>query len=180
MRVSSGRLELGEAEVGDLEAPRAGDQNVGRLDVTVHDPLPMGVVQAARQLTGQIADLLERQDALLPEHRVEAETLHVLHGDVVEVAFLADIEDRDDVGMREGAGGAKLLLEARLHALELRLTEAGIGLDHLDGDVPLDDGIDSSVDEPHRALAEDVQDLVASELLREAHSSVLATGRGPR
>ena len=54
---------------------------------------------------------------------------HVLHRDERPVLVLADIEDRDDVGMAQAAGGARLAREA----LARRLVVESL-LEQFDGD----------------------------------------------
>jgi hypothetical protein len=49
---------LGQAEVGDLGRVALGQQHVGRRQVAMHDPLAVGVVDAARQLLHHAGGLL--------------------------------------------------------------------------------------------------------------------------
>ena len=68
--------------------------------------------------------------------RLERLALDVLHRDVRLAVVFAEVEDRDDVLVREPAGGTRLTEEA-LAVLGLIHQ---LGRDDLDGDVPLDWG----------------------------------------
>jgi hypothetical protein len=57
------RLGLGQPEIQQLQ-PRLGDQDVARLQVTVHDPLAMGGVQRIGNLQRQPQGFFERQRPL--------------------------------------------------------------------------------------------------------------------
>ena len=50
----------GQAEVEDLHVAAFVDHQVGRLDVAVHQPLFVGVVEAERRLSDEISGLADR------------------------------------------------------------------------------------------------------------------------
>ena len=165
--------ELSDAEVGHLHAAVFGDQDVAGLDVAVDDVPLVGV----RQGLGGLADDrdLGRERELLSAAEVPRErpALDVLHGDEVEVAVAAHVEDGDDVGMLQAAGELRLLEEAGLD-LGRRLSARGLGVDRLDRDRPVDLGVMRQVDDAHRPLAEHRGDLETPELRargKDAHSS---------
>ena len=147
--------ELGDAEVGDLGAAVAVEQDVGGLDVPVHDTVLVREVEAVADLPDQVGDLLEGEDALLGDHMLEGLALDVLHRDVGSGALLPDVVDGHDVGMGEGAGRPELALEAGLEVLDLLRRDARIELDHLDRELATDDRVLGQVDDAHGALADD-------------------------
>ena len=130
------------------------------------DALAVGVVESLADLGDEVRDLVPGEPVLVGQERLEVAPLDVLHGDEGRPALrvLADVVDRDDVGVRQDPGGLGLAHEAlpELTGLGVVLVALG-GLDRLDRDEPADDGVLGEVHHPHRALAELVQDLVAAE-----------------
>ena len=103
---------FGQAEVGDLGTTVGGQEDVGRLEVAVDDPLHMGGVDGA----GEDADGPRGlSDVLRPAIDVGGETASVdeFEGEVREAADLADVVDLDDVGVLEAGEGLGLLVEPR-------------------------------------------------------------------
>ncbi len=96
-----------------------GDHNVCRLNVPVHDIVP---VRVGERLTDTY-DILEfhgeRKDLALFDELVEASSLDELHGNKGSVTFVAKLIDGHDVGMLESAGGARFLIKA-LQRIPLR------------------------------------------------------------
>ena len=103
--------QLGQAEVGDLHAALAVQQDVLRLDVAVDDALLVGVLQGVADLRHDPQRLLRLQVAVA-QQLPQVDAVHVLHDEVVEAAGLAEIVDGDDVGMAEPGQGAGLAVEA--------------------------------------------------------------------
>ena len=87
-------------------------------------------------------------------------TLGELHDHELASLVGADVEDRDDVRMIEGAGGPRLQLEA-LHATTVARQ---FPRNDFHGDLPAEARVTSSIDLPHTAGSEQRQQLVASEL----------------
>ncbi len=86
--------------------------------------------------------------------------LDVLHDEVVVAVDLAGVDRVDDVVVRELGGDLGLALEPLDEFLVL-----GQGVEQdLDGDDPVDARLPGLVDDPHRALAELRDDLVAGDL----------------
>ena len=90
--------------------PRVGDQDVGGLDVAMHDVGGMSGLQRRRDLLAQADYVIDRQttggDALF-----ERAARHDLHHDEVDVAGRIHLVDGDDVRVVEGGGGPRLLDE---------------------------------------------------------------------
>ena len=119
---------LGEAEVEDPRLAAGPDDDVGGLEVAVHDPARVG----HREGVGELDRDRERGERLErpPAHELlEGRPLHVLQHDVVEAVRLPDVVDALDVRVVEGGAQGRLALEAPPRGLargELRLQ----GLDH--------------------------------------------------
>ena len=100
----------GQAEVGHVRLAALVDQDVRRLQVAVEDPALMGVVHRLRDdrdQPGRGADVA----AEVAEPLVEAGAGDQLHAEVMQAPALADLEDRDDVGVVELRDRLGLVLE---------------------------------------------------------------------
>jgi hypothetical protein len=98
----------GDAEVGDLHLAGARDQDVRGRDVAMDDVVAVREVERADDLDRDVerggqghrpALVLE-----LAEHRGEVEAVDVLHGDEQRLADAAEVEDLDDVRVRQPNG----------------------------------------------------------------------------
>jgi hypothetical protein len=83
-------------EVADLDLAAAGDEHVGRLDITVHDVLGVGVLEGAAELLGDVTRLPRRQWTAALEPSGEALPLDELGDEVQALVGLPDVEDLDD------------------------------------------------------------------------------------
>ena len=135
--------QLGQPEVQELR-PRLRQHDVARLQVPVHDALPMGRVQRLGDLDGALERLLQRQRPLL-QPLGEGLALQVLHHQVVDTVFLAHVVERADVGVGQTGNGLGLPLEA--------LPENGVGGklggEDLQGDGAVQAGVLRPVDFAH-------------------------------
>ena len=105
--------ELRQSEVEDLDLALGRHDDVGGLDVAVDDAGRMRGGQRARHLLG-IAERLEQRETLRGDELVQRLARHVLHHEEVDPRLVHDVVQRDDIGMVEGGGGARLLQEASL------------------------------------------------------------------
>src|ERR1700739_1673316 len=84
--------KLGESEIQNLGVPALGDENIGRLDVTMNDAFAVSGVQSVGHFNGQAEkDIgVERlsADAMLQRYAIKK-----LHGDERLSILLADIVD---------------------------------------------------------------------------------------
>ncbi len=153
-----GLQPLDQPEVGDLGRPVAREQDVGRLDVAVDDPAAVGHVHGPGQRLddpGRVLDGLR----LGGDPLRQAAPIEELQREIGQAVVLADLEDLDDVRVVDGGDGAGLGLEAG----QVAGSRAGAGEDHLERDQAVEPGLPRLVDDPHAALAQHPQDLVAGD-----------------
>src|SRR5262249_51992147 len=86
-------------------------------------------------------------------------------------ALLAEVVNRQDVGVLQAGDGVGLALEA---VEEARFMEK-IGRKHLDGDEPMQRGVERLVHDRHPAAADHLRDLIGAETLPFQSAD---TGRG--
>ena len=122
-----------DAEVGDLHLARARQQDVRRRDVAVHDPARVREVEPFAHLHGHVHRGAERHAALRGgglEEGPQVGAVDVLHGDVERAREAAEVEDLDDVRVRQRDGELGLGDEP---VLELGVARE-VGEDALDGE----------------------------------------------
>ena len=105
-------LELRQPEVQEL-GPRLGQHDVPRLEVAVHDPLPMRLVQRIRDGDRHLERLLQWQRTIL-QPLGERLPVEILHDQEVGAAFGADVMEGADVRVVQGRDGLGLPLEPLL------------------------------------------------------------------
>ena len=125
------------------------------------DPGGMGRSERIGDLDGVAERLGDRPPASRQAPR-QGRAGHVLHDDEVAAAVAADVVDRDDVRVIEGAGGLRLLREA---PLAVRVDDL-VGRQHLDGDGATQLRIAGAVHDAHTTLAKGRIEEVASECQR--------------
>ena len=91
---------LREAEVEDLQAAVGADDDVGRLEIPVHDAVLMRRLDRVAQLSAPIERFVPGYQAVR-EARGQRLALDVLHHDERAVGVLDDVEDGGDARMRE-------------------------------------------------------------------------------
>ncbi len=133
-----------EPEVGDAHIALAVDQDVGRLEVTVHDARRMRSFEPASRVEHELQD---RARGLAADRLIERGAGDQLH-DAVELSIIdPDVVDRDDVGMVE--------LRECLGLAAQALGERSAARTHdLDRDTARELGIGRLPHDAHSALAE--------------------------
>ena len=170
-----GSAHLDEAEVQNLDEvvlePHAADVDIGRLDVAMNKSACVRVGQG-------MADLAEQEHCAVRGHRPELahERLQIATGeelhDVVErsIAGRTVVEDLNRVRRAERRRGLRFALEPSKE--QPRLAVAGRPEqrwpDQLDGGVSGEELVTRAPDFAHAALPEQLDQLVAAELLRFA------------
>ena len=158
-----------DAEVGQLGGAVGGDQDVGRLDVPVHDARRVCRGKSLGHLREQGRGLGRRQAAVVGGDGGEVSTSDVLHDEPLLVTFGDEVEDSDDVRMVEPGSEPGLPLGA--HQVERAAVREHA--EPLDGDLAAEHLVDGEPDCPHAALA----DLALQEV---APSDQRGTGRRHR
>ena len=156
--LEAGALELGQAEVEDLDEPVPRHHHVLGLQVPVHDPGGVRLGEPVGRLRRDGEQPLQRQGAR-PDELTESLSLHELHRDERGPVRLPDLVDRHDVGVIQRRRGPRFLLEAR-QALDV-LRE--LRRKHLDRDVPRELRVSGPVDLAHAAGADRANDFVGGQ-----------------
>ena len=154
-------VEAGDAEIGDLDGlDAAHQQDVVRLHVAMDDAAAVRMVERAGELNAERQNLLDRQFGVLGQDVAERLLVHELHRDVRRVAVAPDVEDGDDVGMGDRAGGACFAEEPA----DIFLVDAELFLQQLDGDGAVDVGVAGAIDPRHGAFADHIADFISADL----------------
>ena len=120
----------------------------------------MGVLQGLGDRQDDPEGRLLVVDLPLVQLVLDGGPLDVLHHEVVAAVGLAGVDDADDVVVRELGGDLGLAVEP---LDELPIARRVVAQD-LDGDDPVDADLAGLEDDPHRALADPAEDLVAGDL----------------
>ena len=105
-------LDQRQAEVEHLDGPRAGQEEVRRLEVAVDPPRLVGVLEAQGRLADRLAGVGHGQRPPGPEDRLQVEAVEQLHDEEEDPVGLARVAGQDDVGVLEAADRLHLALEA--------------------------------------------------------------------
>ena len=155
---SDGLDPLRQAEVEDLDVAVPADEEVLGLQVPMDDALLVRRGETPGNLERVVHGLLrgDRTGVELLAQRLAFEKLHDRVGDAL---LRSEVEDRQDVRMRERRDRLRLALEPG--------ERVGIGRDglrkHLDRDVPLELRVPRPIHLPHPARAEGREDLVGAQ-----------------
>ena len=172
--------QLRQPEVQDLGEAVLRDHHVLGLQVAVHDAGRVGFRKTLGDLDSEVEQPLGGKRLARGDQLAQGPALDHLHRDVGGPVGLTDVVDRQDVGMVESRGGARLLLEA--------LAAVGVGggglRQDLDRDVAAEFGVPRAIDLAHPARAQRREDLVRAEAGagRQAHalSAFPSPGRARR
>ncbi len=158
-RDAGARAQARQAEVQQLDLPARADQDVGRLDVAVHDAARVGVAEAGADLQEDAHALGQGDRRLALDQRAQVVALEQLHGHVEPPVGLVHVVDADDVGMAQLADRLDLATEA---LVQLFLGGELLG-EHLERHRPAQGQVAGAVDHAHGAFAQLVEDLVTAE-----------------
>lgn len=154
------RCHVGDAEIGQLGHAHGGDHDVGRLNVPVHDAQALRVIEAVGNLRRDIAEGVERQSFGLVHPLAQRLALQILHGDIGDAIDLAHVVDGDDGRVVQPPGRLRFADEALLELGDFLGRQ--VGIQRLDCNRALDNGIEGLIDGPHGATAQFRHNLVAS------------------
>ncbi len=153
----------GDAEVEHLGLRAADHEDVGRLDVAMHDALAMRVGQRVGQALGDARGLHRVGPPAVGQQLAHVLALQPLHGDVHALGRQAGVVHRHDVGVREAGGGARFGEQLRLEHAALGRVEVG-DVQHLHRDLPRQQRIERGVHRAEAAAAELVLEQVAADV----------------
>jgi hypothetical protein len=153
--------------LGDLRDPKIGhdrpslfiDHDVPRLHISVNDPLSVGVTEGATDLAEEGLHHGNREWTQLLDDGIERGPLDQLHHEEEHPLHFANRIDRDDIGVAQGSGGARLALEALHHALAIDQPRSH----DLDRHFAVERQIMRQIDGRHAALAELPRDVIFPE-----------------
>jgi hypothetical protein len=152
---------LGEAEVSEVDVlvrPRR-DEDVGRLDVAVHEAERVRGGEAGRDLGHDPHGVCGVERPVGADERAEVGALDEAHGQEERPFDLAGLVDRDDVRVVDRGRELRLALEA---LAEARVVSA-LGRDQLERDRSLQDELRRAIDDAHAAAARALLDAVAGD-----------------
>ena len=115
------------------------------------------VLQRLADLRGVVQRLCGAEYTVLRHALFERLALAELHDNILRLAAVADIVDRDDIRLREHGDRVRLRLKA---VFQLGIRRHLIAQD-LDGNIAVQLVAHGLVDDRHAAAADDLQDLVA-------------------
>src|SRR5580698_4146913 len=157
-------VQLGDAKIGYFRVTFFGQQNIGRLKITVNNALPVRTIKCLREFDCQANGYIWSRLPFLMKLSVERPAADVLHDEIriMCVGFLAHVKNGDDTGMREAPRGFSLAQKplAKLTKCFARLMGKR---DAFDGDRAVDLWIPSSVHHAHGASSDFVEDFVSPE-----------------
>ena len=157
-----GAHDLGQAKVGQQRPVRFGQQDVAGLDVTVHHPLAMGIVQGGGHLCNDRGDLVGRHGR--PKQFVEGAGVNVFHDQVGHAVLLAVVHDDQDVGVPQLGDRPGLLPKALDEGLVL---VGEVGRQDLHGHVAFQRRLVGLEHRAHAPLADLLQDLISAQSLAD-------------
>jgi hypothetical protein len=150
---------VGEAEIEQLHVAVAPEDDVVGLDVAVCDARGVRGGERLGHLRRDV-DAFEQRERPRVEARAKRLTLDILGHDVVRAVGLPDVEDREDVRVVQGGGGAGLCLEAP-HAVGIH--DEG-QRQELERDAATEARVGGEIDLAHPARAEQREDAVGADL----------------
>ncbi len=124
----------------------------------MHDPLPVRLVECRGDFDAVAQRRLRGQWAVGQALR-ECLALEILHDEIIQARFVAHVEQRTDVRVREARDGLRLALESLAQIGPL----GEVGRQNLDRDDTLEPRVERLVHLAHAAGAERGSDLVGSE-----------------
>jgi hypothetical protein len=148
---------LGQPEVRQVRVVVAADQDVGRLDVAVDQPVGMGLVERRADLGHQVDRALGIERAFVVQQPAQVGAVDVAHRQEDHAVGLAEVEDLDDMGMPQSGRDLRLAQEAPPHAVVAR---QAVGQD-LERDAPAVADPLGPVHRTARAFADELDDAIA-------------------
>jgi hypothetical protein len=131
--VSPAAWASSRAHVENLHHAAGAHEQVGRLDVAVHDAHRVGIFQPLGRLEDVVHRLRDRQRAVLFDQRRQVAAIDELHHQKMRATTLVGVEGGDDVRVDQPGGGLGLAMEP----LDRVGRADGGGRKHLQGHEPM-------------------------------------------
>jgi hypothetical protein len=157
-----------QTEVGQHRAAVGAQDDVGRLDVAVHEAAGVRMVEGSGDLRDHLHQGAQRRRgvpaafAQLLQVPIERQALDELHRQPVHALGRADVVDADDVRVMQA--GQRQCLAAQ--ACQRCRVVAHVGAQHLERDAAVERELARLVDDPHAAAPDLAQDLEVAEHAR--------------
>ena len=155
-------VDAGDPEVGHLHAALVRQNDVGRLDVPVHDAARVGITQRLEHFPHDIEAFRITQPFPPLQEEAQLLALHVFHDDVVATFVIAHVVHGHDVRVLAAGRGPRLAPEAVSHLVGMPVRQ-DVRMQDLDGHLPVDDRIVAQIDLPHGTLPQQGAHLVFAE-----------------
>jgi len=163
-RPRTAKLEADLALAGQVKArlalcwsPHAISADLAAVGVSVCAETIYRAAYSSRCLGDDLSCSLGQERALAANHVPQGATLDELHHHVVRGAFVAPIEDRNDVRLRQVGSCLGLAPES----LDEGLIVGELRMEHLDGNLPAEEQILTPIDIGHAAAGQMAQQPVA-------------------
>jgi hypothetical protein len=161
---------LCQAEIDELQYARLGEEGIGRLNVSMDDPMAMCVAESRGQLQGVVEDFRDWQ---LPVRSaiLEAAAAEVLQCKKGSAIGLTDVVEHADIGMVQCGDRLGLTPEQLTGVAGIQQSRRK----ELQGHQSFQSAIAGFVDSAHPALADQAQKLV----LGRTFPQITGCGHGP-
>ena len=147
-----------DAEVGDLHAALAIDDDVLRPNITVDDVKPVSEAERLEDLQRYGCEEVGAEGSVLEDDRLKRPPRQVVHRHVVPVLRLAPVTDLHDVRVGQAGSAADLAAETLEELLVVRKARG----QYLERDLPAENQVVGKVDIGHVAAAELADDLITT------------------
>jgi hypothetical protein len=148
-------VQLCQSEVCDLGRGLTIEQDVFRLDVSVHDAGFCGRGQGCCHLLQPFDSCGKVRGAVTADPLAEIQPRNILLHDVRDVVFVTGSDDLYDVGMTESSGGPCFLFKSFQEDIAASLQ--GVVFQDFDGDLSAKAGLFREVDVCHASAAQSAQ-----------------------
>ena len=115
--------QSGKTKIGKMRFAFYIEQDVSRLNVSMHNPVLMRVMHGARHLRDEFRRLPDRH-RLAPDHFIKLAAFNKLHAEVTGAIALAHLVDGNDARVIEAGGSFRLPAKALQVGFARPLTKA--------------------------------------------------------
>ena len=147
----------GDAEVGDLHAAVAVDDDVLRRDITMDDVTPVSEPERLEDLQRYRSEEVGTEGSVFQNDRLERSPLQILHSYVVCAVRLPPVADPYDVRVVEAGSAARFAAETLEELLAVRKARGK----YLESDLLAENAVVGKVDIGHAAATQRADDLIA-------------------